>query len=265
MTDQIYDRQETDTALEALRHLSIELPEPFVLIGGWAVYLTVNESYSQEHGVPYLGSRDIDLGFHINPNWDEKAVEESNFARALKVLKENGYAPHGSFRYCKMMKRETGAALTEEQAKREPSHEIINLFVDMMVDNIHPKHKQIFKVDPLDEPLVARVFDGNCGVVLNLQDFQAMIPPPQLLLAMKLKSIVDRQPGDKLLKDACDIYAIMWHSPAKIGELVQRVHEEHHDLCKGALGVITEEVAIIASSHLGIDVERYLGVVRQLA
>ena len=247
MTKQIYDRQETDTALMALRHLAIGLPEPFALIGGWATYLTVNESYSHEHGSPYLGSRDIDLGFHIDPSWGEAALMDSNFSRALIVLRENGYAPHGSFRYCKMMKRETGNVLTEEQAKRETSHEIINLFVDMMVDNIHSMHKQIFKVDPLDEPLISRIFDENCGVMLDMNDFQVMIPPPHILLEMKLKSIVGRQAGDKLLKDACVIYAIMWHSPAKIGNLAQRVRMEYPDRCMSVWDTITGEVAVEAS------------------
>lgn len=163
------------------------------------------------------------------------------------------------------MKRETGTALTEEDAKREPVREMINLFVDMMVGNIHPGHKQIFRVDPLDEPSVARAFDEKCGVKLDIRDFRVMMPPPHILLAMKLKSITARQPGDKLLKDACDVYAIMRHSSAKIGELASRVRKEFSSECKSALTTITDGVAMDAASHLGVEVEQCLGVIRRLA
>jgi hypothetical protein len=65
MAQQLYDRIETDEALKALEVLSDKLPEPFLLMGGWAVYITVNDSFLEEHGSTYLGSRDIDVGFHI--------------------------------------------------------------------------------------------------------------------------------------------------------------------------------------------------------
>ena len=264
MVKQLYDRQETDSALEALRSLSSELPEPFVLIGGWAVYLTVNESFSREHGAPYLGSRDIDVGFHIDPGCDETSLQQCAFARAIMVLNDSGYLPHGSFRFCKTIRRDTGAVLSEEQARAVPTFDVINLFVDMMVDNIHPQHKKIFKVDPLDEPLVARVFLEKCGVDLSIRDVRVMIPPPPILLATKLKSLPTRQPGDKLLKDACDIYAILWHSSMRFGELLSKVRREYPAECKNARSMITREVAVEASIHLGLDVETYLGVVQRL-
>ena len=50
MTVPLYDSQETDLALGALGALSRSLPEPFLLMGGWAVYLTVNQSFRKTHG-----------------------------------------------------------------------------------------------------------------------------------------------------------------------------------------------------------------------
>lgn len=67
MPDQLYDRVEYESALTALKEIVIQLPEPFVLIGGWGVYVTVNESFADEHGAPYLGSRDIDVCFQVDP------------------------------------------------------------------------------------------------------------------------------------------------------------------------------------------------------
>jgi hypothetical protein len=141
MTVPLYDVQETNVAMEALRTISRSLPEPFLLIGGWAVYLTVNKSFSKIHGTSYLGSRDIDVCFHVDPGQDIDALRVSTFARALEVVKEEGYMPHGSYRFCKMIRRTDGTILTEETAKGFPLYEITYLYIDMMVDNIHPQHK----------------------------------------------------------------------------------------------------------------------------
>ena len=65
MTVQMYDADERVTAEEALLTLLKVLPDTMVLLGGWAVYHLVNASYTREHGIPYLGSRDIDVGFHV--------------------------------------------------------------------------------------------------------------------------------------------------------------------------------------------------------
>jgi len=90
MTVPLYDVQETNVAIEALRTISRSLPEPFLLIGGWAVYLTVNESFSKAHGTSYLGSRDIDVCFHVDPGQDIDTLRGSTFARALEVVKKEG-------------------------------------------------------------------------------------------------------------------------------------------------------------------------------
>jgi hypothetical protein len=41
MTEEFYERLETETAKNALMALSKQLPEPVVVLGGWAVYLSV--------------------------------------------------------------------------------------------------------------------------------------------------------------------------------------------------------------------------------
>ena len=264
MTIQLYDGQETDTALEALEALSKELPEPFLLIGGWAVYLTVNESYRKDHGVPYLGSRDIDLGFHIDRDCDDEALQNCTYAKALKVLDRVGYRPHGSFRYCRIIRRDTGETIDEKAARGMDLYDVIYLYVDMMVDNIHPKHKQYFRADPMDEPFISRVFEEKCGVPQSINGARVIIPPPHILLATKLKAIPDRTNEDKLWKDACDIYAILWHSKTNYREIVSAVRMDYPEYCRRALNSINDEAAEKAAHHLGIDKGTYIGVVRQL-
>jgi hypothetical protein len=262
--ENLYDHQETDVAWDALLTLSRDLPEPFVLIGGWAVYLTTNRSYQKEHGVGYLGSRDIDIGFHVDPDCSEEALRNSTFGKALEVLQETGYSPHGSFRYCKIIKRGSGEVLTEQKAASFPMHELFYLYVDMMVDNIHPKHKAVFKFDALDEPIILRVFNQKKFVRIKIGDGEVMIPPPGLLLASKLNSIPNREKNDKQWKDACDIYAIIWHSEQSYKEIISFVQEEYREPCDKAVKILTGDVAERAARHLGIEKERFLQVISLL-
>jgi len=264
MTEELYDLQETETAIEALGVLTNSLPEPFVVLGGWAVYLTASESYKREHGTPYLGSRDVDVGFHIDPTISVNALRHSTFSKAIEVVRSAGYYPMGSSRYCKFIRKGTGEILTEEEARRVRIFDLFYLYLDMMVDHIHPKHYEVFDIKVLDEPILARIFDEGNGVTVNVSGNEVVIPPPHLLLASKLISIPKRQKDDKILKDACDIYAIIWHSPEKYDSILTAVQEEYPRECEEGLRAITDDVARNAARHLGIDVEQYLDMVRQL-
>jgi len=264
LTVQLYEDKETDAALQALAALSKELPDPYLLVGGWAVYLTVNESYQKEHGVPYLGSRDIDLGFHIDGTCDDETLRTCNYSKAQTVLQNVGYVPHGSFRYLKIIKKETGEVLTEKEASKFPQYEVFYLYVDMMVDNIHPNHKQYFKIEPLDEPLIARVFSERCGISKIINGATVMVPPPHILLATKLKAIPNRTKDDKLWKDACDIYAIIWHSQSKYRDVLSAVKKDYSEYCEKALEVISSEVIARAANHLDVDKEAYIELIEQL-
>lgn len=261
MTVPLYDSRETDAALSALGDLSGSLPEPFLLMGGWAVYLTVNESFSKMHGSSYLGSRDIDVCFHVDPGQSVEALRTSTFAKALGIVKQAGYAPHGSYRFCKMIRRVDGTVLTEDASKGYPLHEIAYLYVDMMVDNVHPQHKQVFRCDPLDEPLAVRIFEDGDMVRQSLEDSEVCIPTPASLLATKLRSIPKRQRGDKLWKDACDIYSIIWHSSEDYSSIIARVRSEYPDDCAKARRAMTDDVVVHAAHHVGIGNDEFASVV----
>ena len=85
-----------------------------------------------------------------------------------------------------------------------------------------------------------------------------------MLLATKLKSIQNRTNDDKLTKDACDIYAILWHSSISYQKILQEIHHQYPQECKAGFDAITNEVSEKAARHLGIDVERYRGVIKGL-
>jgi predicted nucleotidyltransferase len=133
-----------------------------------------------------------------------------------------------------------------------------------MVDNIHPKQKDIFGFNVLDEPLIRRVFKESTGVAVILDGVELLIPSPVMLLATKLTSIQNRTKDDKLTKDACDIYAILWHSSISYKEILDEIHSQYPRECKAGFDAITDEVSKKAARHLGIDVETYRGVIRGL-
>jgi hypothetical protein len=61
----LYEEFETDTSFRYLKEIVKIFEKTVCIIGGWAVYFTVNEHFKKEHGRNYLGSRDIDLVFTL--------------------------------------------------------------------------------------------------------------------------------------------------------------------------------------------------------
>jgi len=264
MTEELYERLETDAAKSALLALSKHLPEPFVVLGGWAVYLTVTDSFKDAQGSSYLGSRDVDLGFHIDVTATPEQLRKSNYAKALKMLEELGYSPSGMFRYCKILDKESGQILSETESRTVPTFNLFYLYVDPMVDKVHPRHHDVFKIEPMDEPLLERVLLEELLQEKRIEDARILVPEPYMLIATKMKAIPSRQKDEKRMKDACDIYALLWHSPISYQELIGILRREYPDLCKGARTAINDEVAREAAKHIGIDVEQYIGVINGL-
>lgn len=167
----------------------------------------------------------------------------------------------GSSRYCRFIRRSDGRALTEEDSRRVPSYELFQLYLDMMVDRVHPRQAEVLGPRAMDEPILARVFDEGMMDRVRVGDADVPVPRPHLLLAMKLRSLPDRQREDKAIKDACDAYALLWHSPGGIGSVLDAVRREYPGECRTGLAAITDEVAGRAAAHLGVAVGTFMDVV----
>ena len=264
MPEHLYDPTETNSAFAALSEIVARLPEPFLLLGGWAVYVTVNPSFSDEHGANYLGSKDIDVCFRIDPLCSEDELRTCTLFRALNVIQEVGYTRSGAYRYSKIIRKDTGEVISEDVARQFDIHELFYLYIDVMVDRIHPRHRAIFGGLALDEPLLQRVFDEGTGIFIQVDNVNLMIPSPVMLLATKLRSIQRRDPDDKQIKDACDIYAILWHSPVAYRSILREIRTQYPEDCRDGFAVIGIEVARRAAQHLGVDVDTYQRVIRGL-
>ncbi len=217
-----YQDYEIEISQSHLSQVFSKVREPIGLLGGWAVYITVNKNFSASQGRNYIGSKDIDLGFHIDKNWSDAELKNSVFARAIMALKEIGFRPL-SFRLVKYFHTETRKELDEEQVRTLDQHFMFDLYVDPIVDSIHPNAKKVLGFVPIDEPLLSHVFDGRRCTMLKAFEGSFMLPHTEVLLATKINAVPNRDREHKRIKDIADIYALLWHSDTKIAELKEKV------------------------------------------
>lgn len=209
----MYQDKETEISYKYLREVIEHLDEPICLLGGWAVYFTVNNLFKKEKGYPYLGSRDIDLGFN-----DIKTME-----KVMTKLIALGFKKI-SFRLFKELHSETMKELTKEEAKRTPLHYIFPMYVDLIISKTEPSIKSKLGFMPIDEPLLKYIFD-NKNYRKEIEEFgkKIIMPSPALLLAMKIGSIKGRDKEHKKIKDICDLTALCLYSGIEIEELKQKL------------------------------------------
>jgi len=211
----LYQPHEIEISQKYLQTVVSKLKEPVCMLGGWAVYITVSENFKREHGREYLGSRDIDLGFHIDKDWNRGELDNSDFSRTIKTLREMDFE-YLSFRLVKHFHADTRRELKEKETVKTPSYEMFDLFVDPVVDHIHPDAYAVFGFAPIDEPLLERVFlDNKCRSV-ELFGRSILLPLAEVLLATKLRSVRQRDKEHKRTKDIADIYALSWYSDEQL-------------------------------------------------
>lgn len=136
----LYQNYETEVSLDNLKEITNILQQPQCLLGGWAVYLTVNNKFKKTHGRNYHGSRDIDLGFHISKIFDDESIKNSLFIKTIKVLEENGFLLI-SQRYAKCYHTETRQPLDSEKSKKIPLAFLFYHYIDPIVDYLHPLNR----------------------------------------------------------------------------------------------------------------------------
>ncbi len=218
----MYLEFETKTSYKYLKQVISALEEPICILGGWAVFLHVNQNFQKAQGRPYLGSRDIDLGFHLDKKATVEQMKDSALAKSLDILQNKLKFKSVSFRLLKEIHTETEEELGE--GKIIPAHFIFPMYVDVLVDNIPAKFKEVFHFQPADESLLRFAFaDGKYREELKEYGKQLWLPKPELLLATKLNALKMRDKEHKKVKDICDIFSLVWYSKEKPQELQKKV------------------------------------------
>jgi len=224
----------------------------------------VNKNFEKITGKKYIGSRDIDIGFQIHRNWTEEQLKKSKFSAAIKQIEDMGFRSV-SFRLVKDFDLETGKELTPTESARLPQYQIFNLFVDPIVDYIHPKIKHVLGFVPIDEPLLYLVFTKKLSTTLSLFGTNVMLPKAHTLLAMKLNSVINRDQEHKRIKDIADIYAILWFSDMKITELKNhlfRIYPE--EKAKKTVRSFSKEEISRVSTAIGVNAREISRVFAEL-
>lgn len=206
----MYDPRITDLSKRHLKELSNGIDEDIYLLGGWAVHYVVNENFTKSRQRGYIGSRDIDIGFHFENQWDKTTIKSCSFVSCIAQLEELGFQWQG-FRLYKDFDYETMKPLSKEESAKKLQYEITKMYVDPIVDTIHKDFPEICGYNPIDEPLLTIGFKNNWFTTHD--EFENIkVTMPHLLLAMKMNSVLNRDKEDKRIKDICDIFALMWHS-----------------------------------------------------
>jgi hypothetical protein len=190
---------------------------PVCLLGGWAVHPHVTDGFRSAHGRDYIGSRDIDIGIHVDPAWTAEDITESSVPETLSRIENDlGYS-RGRFGFYQQFHRETGDSLTEEHARELAAHNVFRVDIDIIPDTTElDAFDSAFGFQPPAEPLLEPIFTEGTGDSLgDIVDWdvpdEITIAPPAALAAMKIRAFPDRDKSHKRLKDLADLHALLWY------------------------------------------------------
>lgn len=206
----MYSSKEIELSKRYLGEIIESIDHDLCLLGGWAVYDLVNINYMDDVGREYIGSRDIDLGFHIDKNWTDEQLTTSIFSRIIEILEKKGFQWQ-AFRLFKDFDIETLKELTIDEANKKSQFEITRMYIDPIIDYLHPRFTCVFGYNPIDEPILYDAYEKNLFIESNISK-KIKICEPHYLLSMKLNCVERRHKEDKKIKDIADIYALMWYS-----------------------------------------------------
>ena len=208
----MYKDIETDTSYNYLKTVISGLKEPVCILGGWAVFFTVNSNYQKHARRTYIGSKDIDVGFNST----------ASFRQATSILEKKLNFKSVSFRYYKSVHAETGQDLSEEEAKALPQHMYFQMYVDPIMSHASSEVKSALGFMPIDEPLLRHVFeDKKRGRHVKEFGRSLLLPTPEILLATKINSVTRRVKEHKRYKDICDITALCLYGGMPINEIIK--------------------------------------------
>ena len=141
-------------------------------------------------------------------------MKNSALIKALSILEHKLRFECVSFRLLKEIHTETQEELAEGQII--PAHFIFPMYVDLMVDYVPDRFREIFHFHPINEPLLQQVFDDNGNrIEFKIFNKKLWLPVPELLLATKIKALEARGKQHKKIKDLCDIFALLRYTGKK--------------------------------------------------
>ena len=190
-------------------------------------------------------------------------MKSSAFSLFLQRMEDHGFQSQ-SFRLFRDFD-ESLEPLGAEEANSKAAFEIVKLYLDPIVDNIHPLMSEVFSFIPVDEPLLETAFREELFKVKSIGGLQIRVLSPQSLLATKLNSVISRTQDHKKLKDLADIYSLTWYSGPSITEMktdLERIipNKKQYQVLRNVKENEYEEVGRV----LGVDQSEVKRVFREL-
>lgn len=91
MVRQYYVPQVTALSEQELQAVCDAAHPPVCLLGGWAVHLHVTPGFHDAHGREYIGSRDIDIGVHVDASWSREDFPVTPVGDSISAIEDLGY------------------------------------------------------------------------------------------------------------------------------------------------------------------------------
>jgi len=212
-----YSDEVTEFSESELQQLLEVTSPPVSLLGGWAVHLHVTEAFEAENGREYIGSRDIDLGVHVEPEWDVETLQSKPISTTLTAVESEMEYNRGRFGFYQYFHRMTKERLSDEEASDYRQHEIFRLDIDVLPSTEElDAFAEAFGFRPPADPLLHPVFaDGEFQVLNEFVEWEAptevRLAPREILAAMKVRAFPDRDKSHKRQKDLADLHALLWY------------------------------------------------------
>ena len=240
------------------------------LLGGWAVFLHVNENFIKRENREYIGSRDIDIGVRVDPSLGIDDMKNSPLGKVMDIIEDKLGYEKSRFGFVKYFERKTGTAISEDDSKKLPLYEIFPVYIDIIPDTEQlDTFKHAFGFVPPSEPLLQLTFEKGRSETLGSYvngdiSLDSKICNADLLAAMKIRSIPKRDKEHKRVKDVCDLHALLWYSD-DFNEIKERVKKIvlKEDLNR-LKDKIDDEIIVDASNLIGVNKETLEGTIQRL-
>jgi len=213
---QYYVPQVTELSERELRTVFEAAEQPVCLLGGWAVHFHVAPGFKAEHSREYIGSRDIDIGVHVDAGWSSRSLSETPVGGSISAIEDLGYTK-SRFGFVQHFLRDSQDRISEAEASEYSMHEVFQVYVDVIPDTTELEtFRDAFGFKPPAEPLLGPVFEEDKGEPLTEYvswsvPADKLIVSPELLAAMKIRSLPDRDKSHKRVKDVADLHALLWY------------------------------------------------------
>lgn len=260
MVNHFYTPSVTDYSETELQRVFEIVEPPVTLLGGWAVHLNVVERFQADEGRPYIGSRDIDIGVHVDPKWSHTDIADKPVGQLLERIETQLDYNRSRFGFLKQVDHETGEPLTESEAASRPMHELFSIYIDVIPDTPELDiFEEVFGFRPPDDPLLTEAFNGK-ATPLNDHvswdvDTSVTVVDAEVLAAMKVRSLPERDKSHKQVKDVADLFALLWYTGphqemvAKVSTLIT---DENRAACSS---VISDGLYEQSSALTGVQKE----------